>query len=221
MPLPYYRRLSAKDKAIYRKSAALGDVPLPDAAACRPLVRALQEALEREDRTAVEKAAQRLVSRIAHQLATEPVVVRVMARRPRSRSSELHGLYTREEGRRALIQVWMRTAQQRRVASFRTFLRTLLHELCHHLDYAHFELADSFHTEGFFQRESSLMRQLVPKGRREAAARAKPADEVKAAKSPAPATPAAEPPALVAQPVKDPVPSPQASPTDRQMSLPF
>jgi hypothetical protein len=163
MPLPYYRRLSPKDKAIYRKSAALTDVPLPDASACRPLARALEEALSAGERIAVERAAQRLVSRIAHQLETEPVTVRVMARRPRSQSSELHGLYTREEGRRAVIQVWMRTAHHRRVAAFRTFLRTLLHEVCHHLDYAHFALADSFHTEGFFRRESSLMRQLVGK----------------------------------------------------------
>jgi hypothetical protein len=166
MPLPYYRRLSARDKAIYRQSDAIGGVPLPDAASCRPLAVALEGALGAGDRPAVEKAAQRLVARIAHQLGTEPVTVRVLARRPRSRTEELHGLYTREEGQRAIIQVWMRTAQHRRVASFRTFLRTLLHELCHHLDYAHFELADSFHTEGFFRRESSLMRQLVPKGGR-------------------------------------------------------
>lgn len=166
MPLPYYRRLSKRDKAIYRQSAAITDVPLPAAAACRPLAAALREALESEDRTAVEKAAQRLIARVLHQLEVEPVAVRVMARRPRSETEELHGLYTREPGRRALIQVWMRTAQRKQVASFRTFMRTLLHELCHHLDYTHFELADSFHTEGFFKRESSLMRQLVSSGAR-------------------------------------------------------
>ncbi|MBK8019762.1 MAG: SprT-like domain-containing protein [Betaproteobacteria bacterium] len=31
----------------------------------------------------------------------------------------------------------------------RTFLRTLLHELCHHLDYEMFRLEETFHTEGF------------------------------------------------------------------------
>jgi hypothetical protein len=56
----------------------------------------------------------------------------------------------------------MRTARQRRVVAFRTFLRTLLHELGHHLDYEHLRLADSFHTEGFYKRESSLFHQLVP-----------------------------------------------------------
>jgi hypothetical protein len=48
------------------------------------------------------------------------------------------------------------------VVAFRTFLRTLLHELLHHLDFEVLELAQSFHTQGFFQRESSLFRQLVP-----------------------------------------------------------
>jgi hypothetical protein len=57
----------------------------------------------------------------------------------------------------------MRTVHYRRVVAFRTFLRTLLHEVCHHLDYCHFKMADSFHTEGFFQRESSLFYQLVPR----------------------------------------------------------
>ena len=55
----------------------------------------------------------------------------------------------------------MRTAQHKRVVAFRTFLRTLLHELCHHLDYELLKLEDSFHTEGFFKRESSLFKQLV------------------------------------------------------------
>ncbi|MDH3690664.1 MAG: hypothetical protein OEU36_14540, partial [Gammaproteobacteria bacterium] len=76
---------------------------------------------------------------------------------------ELHGLYEpAEENPLAHITVWMRTAQRRKVVAFRTFLRTLLHEYCHHLDYEHFELEDSFHTEGFYKRESSLFHQLVP-----------------------------------------------------------
>ena len=51
------------------------------------------------------------------------------------------------------------------MVAFRTFLRTLLHELGHHLDYEYLRLAESFHTEGFFRRESSLFRQLVPEAK--------------------------------------------------------
>ena len=88
--------------------------------------------------------------------------VKVLAVRPELRSAELHGLYTRDGARRPRIRVWMRTLRYKRVVAFRTFLRTLLHEVCHHLDYTLLGLADSFHTQGFFSRESSLFRQLVP-----------------------------------------------------------
>jgi hypothetical protein len=56
---------------------------------------------------------------------------------------------------------YQRTAAKRRVVAFRTFLRTLIHELLHHLDYELFEFAETFHTEGFFKRESSIARQLL------------------------------------------------------------
>jgi hypothetical protein len=100
--------------------------------------------------------------------------VRVLATRPKNREGELHGLYTLEADGRALIEVWMRTAEKKRVVAFRTFLRTLLHELCHHLDLTRFGLGETYHTEGFFRRESSLFRQLAPSRR---APRADPAPE--------------------------------------------
>ena len=89
------------------------------------------------------------------------VRVKVLSRRPSSTTSELHGLYELAAGRaKPVISVWMRTAANRRVVAFRTFLRTLLHALCHYLDYELLALEDSFHTEGFFKRESSLFRQV-------------------------------------------------------------
>ena len=56
----------------------------------------------------------------------------------------------------------MLTVHHKRVVAFKTFLRTILHEVGHHLDYTYLKLADSYHTEGFFKRESSLFHQLVP-----------------------------------------------------------
>jgi len=55
----------------------------------------------------------------------------------------------------------MFTAKRGQVVAYKTFLRTLLHEMVHHLDYQLLDLDDSFHTDGFFQRESSLVRQLT------------------------------------------------------------
>lgn len=163
MPFPYYERLSSRQKAVYRKSAAIAAVTLDRPQAVWPLVTELREGLERDDRIAVEEAAAELALAVTQDLGIPPVRVEVLAVRPRRRAEELHGLYTWEEGQRARIQVWMRTAQQKRVVAFRTFLRTLLHEVCHHIDYALYELAESFHTEGFFRRESSLVRQLTPR----------------------------------------------------------
>lgn len=162
MPFPYYQRLSARDQAIYRKSDAVASITLPRAELLYPLVEGLGEALRREDRRAVEVAATHLGEGILRLLGLGPVGFRVLAVRPSSSGGELHGLYTREEGSTPRIQLWMRTARHRRVVAFRTFLRTLLHEIGHHLDYELLRLLDSFHTEGFFKRESSLFRQLVP-----------------------------------------------------------
>jgi hypothetical protein len=38
----------------------------------------------------------------------------------------------------------------------------VLHEMNHHLDFYSLKLPESYHTEGFFKRESSLFKQLVP-----------------------------------------------------------
>jgi hypothetical protein len=84
------------------------------------------------------------------------VRVQVQGVRPSNRRGELHGLYTQYGSGSDSIQVWMRTAKRGQVVAFRTFLRTLLHEVCHHLDYHHLHLRESYHTEGFFKRESSL-----------------------------------------------------------------
>jgi len=162
MPFAYYRSLSRKDKAIYDASDRVASIALPRAEALHPIVEILRLALERDERALVEAASSRLVGGITELLEVEAVDVRVLAVRPELRSAELHGLYTRDGERRPRIQVWMRTLRYKRVVAFRTFLRTLLHEVCHHLDYTLFGLEDSFHTQGFFSRESTLFKQLVP-----------------------------------------------------------
>jgi hypothetical protein len=90
------------------------------------------------------------------------VKVLVMARRPRSSTEELYALYLRGYGKPPRIKIWMQTARKKKVVAFKTFMRTLIHEVCHHLDYELLDLGDSFHTEGFFKRESSLFDQLMP-----------------------------------------------------------
>ncbi len=55
-----------------------------------------------------------------------------------------------------LIRVWMRTAVRKEVTSIGTFLATLCHEFCHHLDFQRFGFADSWHTRGFYERTAAL-----------------------------------------------------------------
>ena len=162
MPFAYYARLSKRQRAVYDKSDSLTQVLLPEAETLRPLVTVLTEALAREEREATQLACQRMLDGLTRALGVGPVRAEVLAARPHAHWGELHGLYTEARGARPpKITLWMRTARQRRVVAFRTFLRTLLHELCHHLDYRLLRLADSFHTEGFYKRESSLFHQLM------------------------------------------------------------
>jgi len=126
-------------------------------------VAALGAALQsgRCDRVARDSRA--LLTALTEQLQVPRARIKVLAVRPHDDWGELHGMYELGERRRmACITLWMRTAKRQQVVAFRTFMRTLLHELCHHLDYLHYELDDSYHTEGFYQREASLFRQLVP-----------------------------------------------------------
>ncbi|HSF03249.1 MAG TPA: hypothetical protein VLA62_09570, partial [Solirubrobacterales bacterium] len=164
MPFSYYARLSRAKQVIYRKSDGITEVRLPRPELLRPLVEDLAAALASEQREATQQATERLIRALGHELSLPPVRVEVLAARPHARWGELHGLYTAERGHAPKIQLWMRTAKQRRVVAFRTYLRTLLHEMGHHVDYTLLRLADSFHTEGFYKRESSLFHQLVPSG---------------------------------------------------------
>lgn len=163
MPFSYYARLSAGNKRIYDASERIVALQLQAAAELWVCVSALEVALESTQLAAVQQACQVLADGLCSQLQAPPVAVKVLAKRPSNRYGELHGLYEGVEGARkvAKITLWMRTAQRWQVVAFRSFLRTLLHELCHHFDYTHFKLADSLHTAGFYQRESSLFHQLV------------------------------------------------------------
>ena len=161
MPFAFYARLSRAQQAIYRKSDERPAIRLRHPAALRPHIAALEEALASENRVATQTASERLINGLNAALDIPPVRVEVLAARPHSNWGELHGLYTQEPRKPAKIQLWMRTAKQRRVVAFRTYLRTLLHEVGHHIDYAYLKLGDSYHTEGFYKRESSLFHQLV------------------------------------------------------------
>ncbi len=162
MVFAYYKRLTASQKRAYDKSDGVTSVKIPNASELHLLVNAIETTLRNEDKGEIEMLSQKFVSALTTRLKVPVLRVKVLAVRPHNSGGELHGLYNPcTEKLPASMSVWMRTAQQKRVVAFRTFLRTLLHEICHHLDYEYFRFSYSFHTEGFYKRESSLFHQLV------------------------------------------------------------
>ena len=162
MPFPYYDSLSAADKRIYRKSDAIDRIPVKDPGHIHPVVVTLRKSLADNKRGEVAKSSSEICRHVCEGLGAEPLIVKISSKRPSSSTKELHGLYEWMEGEPPVVTIWMKTAARRQVVAFKSFIRTIFHELCHHLDYTYFNLEDSFHTEGFFKRESSLYKQIVP-----------------------------------------------------------
>ena len=162
MPFAYFSKLSAARQRTYRQSDAIDVLGLPTGFVAGVHVARIRDGLARDDRTAVQPACQDLIDALVAGYRVPKIRVRVLAQRPADDTGELHGLYEPDdEGKPARITVWMRTAARRDVVAFKTFLRTLTHELCHHLDYELYKMPETFHTEGFYKRESSLVNALL------------------------------------------------------------
>jgi len=122
MVFPFYRRLSKKGRAIYRKSDAVTRGPAAGPRRRRGhRARAIEVALGRG--TASTSSGPATSSSPACAATSEYLRSRCGSwrRAPSPNYGELHGLYVREEGKRPVLQVWMRTAAHERVVAFRTF----------------------------------------------------------------------------------------------------
>lgn len=162
MRFAFYSRLSASRKRIYDRSDAIVSLPLPAGEDLAPIVANIGIGLAHDRESEVGRACQSLLDQLVKRFAVPPIRVKVYSVRPSDDRGELHGLYSPEDaGKTAVIELWMRTAQLQKVVAPRTFLRTLVHEFCHHLDYERFKLEETFHTEGFYKRESHLLNQLA------------------------------------------------------------
>ena len=154
--------LSKSDQLIYRKSDKIELVPIKNAEALRTEVNTLERALKGQDRKAVQSLANQLLNTLAKNIGTPLLNIRELSCRPANDIEELHGLHEpSENGKKARISVWIKTESRKKVVAFRSFLRTLLDDLCHHIDYELFGFEESFHTEVFFKRESHIFKQLL------------------------------------------------------------
>jgi hypothetical protein len=161
MPFAYFDRLSAPRKRVYLRSDEIHEIPMARAEGDQALLAAIAAGLQADRRQEVTAASQALLSGLVARLGVPPIQVKVLAVRPHGQWGELHGLYEpNEPPAQATITVWMRTVARNQVVAYKSFVRTLLHEMCHHLDYELYQFPETFHTEGFYKRESSLFKQL-------------------------------------------------------------
>jgi hypothetical protein len=132
------------------------DVPQDDRLLA-PVAR-IRPALESAEPRALRNACAEFLFAAADFYGVARPRIRVLAARPlRVReggwATELFGDYHSEK---KLIRVWMRTAVRNQVTSLGTFLSTLCHEFCHHLDMERLGFRDSPHTRGFYGRAAVL-----------------------------------------------------------------
>lgn len=149
---------------VYAESCLITDILLRSVSGCRVAVDVLRQAYEARHQDAVNTAVQELLDELSGQTGAPLVRAEVIwAPRPHNEDSELHGVYEPDDvtGGLACITVWTLTARRQDVVRFPTFLRTVLHEFCHHYDYEVLRLGESIHTAGFWAREASLMRSLT------------------------------------------------------------
>ncbi len=144
-------------KSEYERSDELQGLAVPAASRLPDLAAELGRALETGETRPVAVAGRAFLDEAARLYGVEPPGLKVLAARPlRSREgyrTELFGDYTLET---KVIRVWMRTAVQKKVTSFGTFLSTLVHEFCHHLDRVRLDLPSTYHTRGFYGRTAAL-----------------------------------------------------------------
>src|ERR1700719_1725761 len=160
-PLPaFFYKLPLRAQRCYLRSDSIAKFEgfAPDAEV-RARLADLQNALQSGTLRAVQDCVAVLMGELCRVFHVPRIRVEVRGVRPHNTRGELHGLFRLSNPPEILL--WMRTAQRHEVVKPRTFLRTLLHELCHYLDYSHLKLEDSYHTMGFFKRESFLVRSLI------------------------------------------------------------
>ena len=144
--------------AEFLASEKLRTLAVPEDDRLRTLASAIDSTMKAEKGAAVRHACTEFVESVSAFHKVRAPQIRVLAARPlRVReggwSFELFGDYTPET---VVIRIWMRTAVRKQITSFGTFLSTLCHEFCHHLDFQKYGFHESPHTRGFYERAAAL-----------------------------------------------------------------
>ena len=146
-----------KNLRLFVESDRLKMVALPPDAKLPRIAGAIEIAMKADSMSEVRRACEEFLRTASEFYQVPRCDVRVLAARPlRVReysTTELFGDYHPDT---MLIRVWMRTAVRKEITSFGTFLSTLCHEFCHHLDVQRLGFRNSWHTRGFYERTAAL-----------------------------------------------------------------
>ena len=155
----FFYRLAPRDQKVYLRSDAIDAFDLAVGPNALSLAEVLVVALEGGSIAGTGRAAQALVTELCRLLGVRVRADRSQRRAPAqcTRRASRHLL-----SRRAAHRVVDTHGLRHDVVKPKTFLRTLMHELAHYFDYAVFRLGNSYHTRGFFKRESFLVRAVFP-----------------------------------------------------------
>jgi hypothetical protein len=139
-------------------SERLTSIELPSSSEFQKLAQDIERVMTDGAREQVRRACADFLASAAAFYGIRTPEVRALAARPlRVREggwqTELFGDYSLND---AHIRIWTRTAVRKQVTSFGTFLSTLCHEFCHHLDCRKFGFSSSPHTLGFYERAALL-----------------------------------------------------------------
>lgn len=142
----------------FRESERLTSIELPPGSGLSRAARAIESIMKEGTPAEVRDACAKFLSAAGAFYGVRTPEVRALAARPlRVREggwqTELFGDYSLRDAR---IRIWTRTAVRKQVTSFGTFLSTLCHEFCHHLDCQKFGFSRSPHTRGFYERAALL-----------------------------------------------------------------
>jgi hypothetical protein len=146
-----------KSLARFLDSDRLKTVALPGDGKLPLLAASIESAMTDGATTDVRRTCDEFLAVAANFYQVPRCVVRVLAARPlRVREYSTTELFGDYQPGTHVIRVWMRTAIRKDVTSFGTFLSTLCHEFCHHLDFERLHLHNSWHTRGFYERTAAL-----------------------------------------------------------------
>jgi hypothetical protein len=143
--------------AAFKESDRIRTLHLPENGSLVTPAKSLEAAIKAGKGADVRGFCDEFLNTASEFYAVPRCAIRVLAARPlhvrENWTSELFGDYDIEN---MAIRVWMRTAVKKEITSFGTFLSTLCHEFCHHLDLQYFRFPNSWHTRGFFERAGVL-----------------------------------------------------------------